>query len=174
MAGSPSTRFLLSQSIDFYAELLAEDDVISQNVPTHHSVKNLSEETTAAVYKGLPRCVRDIYERCGIIEPYAWQAECLLMEDVLQGRNLVYGLPTSAGAVPERNLTPCRKELRRGHNSSQGRRNSSPQSSIGPSVRQPHAGEVFQVGNDCCGCSDPHRSHPPPCLISDSKGLSWN
>ncbi|XP_075244842.1 DNA polymerase theta-like [Convolutriloba macropyga] len=46
----------------------------------------------------LPKAVADIYEtQCGITTVFDWQHECLTTTGVLNGRNLVFSAPTSAG-----------------------------------------------------------------------------
>nr|XP_039271049.1 DNA polymerase theta-like [Styela clava] len=46
---------------------------------------------------GLPQCVLDQYNKNGLESMFQWQAECLSINGVLDGRNLVYAAPTSAG-----------------------------------------------------------------------------
>ncbi|XP_056408573.1 DNA polymerase theta, partial [Hyla sarda] len=46
---------------------------------------------------GLPRAVLDTYASLGVRHMFEWQAECLMMGRVLEGKNLVYSAPTSAG-----------------------------------------------------------------------------
>ncbi|XP_042865844.1 DNA polymerase theta-like [Penaeus japonicus] len=48
--------------------------------------------------------VIDRYIKCGIQTMFPWQAECLSLPEVLDGRNLVYSAPTSAGE----NLGECK------------------------------------------------------------------
>ena len=46
----------------------------------------------------LPRAVAEVYEKqAGISEVFDWQYECLTNTAVLQGKNLVFSAPTSAG-----------------------------------------------------------------------------
>ncbi|XP_063716412.1 DNA polymerase theta-like [Symsagittifera roscoffensis] len=46
----------------------------------------------------LPKAVAEIYEsQCGITTVFDWQYECLTTTGVLQGKNLVFSAPTSAG-----------------------------------------------------------------------------
>ncbi|AWP05663.1 putative DNA polymerase theta isoform 3 [Scophthalmus maximus] len=46
---------------------------------------------------GLPKPVLDRYQKHGVTRMFEWQAQCLSVGHVLQGRNLVYSAPTSAG-----------------------------------------------------------------------------
>ncbi|KAG8522018.1 DNA polymerase theta, partial [Galemys pyrenaicus] len=46
---------------------------------------------------GLPAAVLEKYHSFGIKNMFEWQAECLLLGQVLEGKNLVYSAPTSAG-----------------------------------------------------------------------------
>ena len=46
---------------------------------------------------GLPDPVLAQYHRCNITHMFPWQAECLALGKVLDGGNLVYSAPTSAG-----------------------------------------------------------------------------
>ena len=46
---------------------------------------------------GIPPKVLEQYEKRGITSMFEWQAECLILPDVLSGGNLVYSAPTSAG-----------------------------------------------------------------------------
>ncbi|KAL0994986.1 hypothetical protein UPYG_G00130290 [Umbra pygmaea] len=46
---------------------------------------------------GLPGPVLERYRRHGVSSMFPWQAQCLSLGRVLQGRNLVYSAPTSAG-----------------------------------------------------------------------------
>ena len=46
---------------------------------------------------GIPELVLEQYSRRGISSMYEWQAECLMKPGVLQGGNLVFSAPTSAG-----------------------------------------------------------------------------
>ncbi|KAK6305841.1 hypothetical protein J4Q44_G00246210 [Coregonus suidteri] len=46
---------------------------------------------------GLPAVVLDRYRRHGVSSMFPWQAQCLSLGRVLQGHNLVYSAPTSAG-----------------------------------------------------------------------------
>ncbi|XP_004709845.1 DNA polymerase theta [Echinops telfairi] len=46
---------------------------------------------------GLPQTVLEKYHSFGVKKMFEWQAECLLLGQVLEGKNLVYSAPTSAG-----------------------------------------------------------------------------
>ena len=46
---------------------------------------------------GIPDLVLEQYSRRGITSMYKWQAECLMQPGILQGGNLVFSAPTSAG-----------------------------------------------------------------------------
>ncbi|XP_037692415.1 DNA polymerase theta isoform X2 [Choloepus didactylus] len=46
---------------------------------------------------GLPKAVLEKYHSFGVQKMFEWQAECLLLGRVLEGKNLVYSAPTSAG-----------------------------------------------------------------------------
>nr|XP_056704350.1 DNA polymerase theta [Euleptes europaea] len=46
---------------------------------------------------GLPKAVLEKYHRLGVVHMFQWQAECLMVGQALEGKNLVYSAPTSAG-----------------------------------------------------------------------------
>ncbi|KAM3864859.1 DNA polymerase theta [Diretmus argenteus] len=46
---------------------------------------------------GLPKPVLERYKKHGVTHMFEWQAQCLTVGQVLQGHNLVYSAPTSAG-----------------------------------------------------------------------------
>ncbi|KAJ8405900.1 hypothetical protein AAFF_G00313370 [Aldrovandia affinis] len=46
---------------------------------------------------GLPKPVLERYQSLGVVRMFEWQAECLTLGRVLEGKNLVYSAPTSAG-----------------------------------------------------------------------------
>ncbi|XP_044856994.1 DNA polymerase theta [Mauremys mutica] len=46
---------------------------------------------------GLPEVVLEKYRSLGVVHMFEWQAECLMLGEVLEGKNLVYSAPTSAG-----------------------------------------------------------------------------
>ncbi|XP_009578523.1 PREDICTED: DNA polymerase theta, partial [Fulmarus glacialis] len=45
----------------------------------------------------LPKAVLEKYHSLGVVQMFEWQAECLMLGEVLEGKNLVYSAPTSAG-----------------------------------------------------------------------------
>uniref|UniRef100_A0A673KMD3 DNA polymerase theta-like n=1 Tax=Sinocyclocheilus rhinocerous TaxID=307959 RepID=A0A673KMD3_9TELE len=46
---------------------------------------------------GLPKPALEKYQSLGVQRMFEWQAECLTLGKVLEGQNLVYSAPTSAG-----------------------------------------------------------------------------
>ncbi|XP_059194228.1 DNA polymerase theta [Centropristis striata] len=46
---------------------------------------------------GLPKPVLERYQKHGVTHMFEWQAQCLTVGQVLQGGNLIYSAPTSAG-----------------------------------------------------------------------------
>ncbi|OQR69619.1 DNA polymerase theta-like [Tropilaelaps mercedesae] len=46
---------------------------------------------------GLPSAIVDNYQEKGVTRMFPWQVQCLMSSGVLQGKNLVYSAPTSAG-----------------------------------------------------------------------------
>ncbi|KAM8975158.1 LOW QUALITY PROTEIN: DNA polymerase theta [Pelodytes ibericus] len=46
---------------------------------------------------GLPKAVLETYSTLGVSQMFEWQADCLMLGQVLEGKNLVYSAPTSAG-----------------------------------------------------------------------------
>uniref|UniRef100_A0A3Q3EAY4 DEAD/DEAH-box helicase domain-containing protein n=1 Tax=Labrus bergylta TaxID=56723 RepID=A0A3Q3EAY4_9LABR len=46
---------------------------------------------------GLPKPILERYHKHGVTHMFEWQAQCLSVGQVLQGGNLVYSAPTSAG-----------------------------------------------------------------------------
>lgn len=56
-----------------------------------------SQERLELKHWGLPEVVLKQYHNCGIQVMFPWQSECLAKGNVLNGGNLVYSAPTSAG-----------------------------------------------------------------------------
>ncbi|XP_060054263.1 DNA polymerase theta [Erinaceus europaeus] len=63
-----------------------------QTIPDDHQTDKL-----LLANWGLPTAVLDKYHSFGVKKMFEWQAECLLLGQVLEGKNLVYSAPTSAG-----------------------------------------------------------------------------
>ncbi|KAM6382615.1 LOW QUALITY PROTEIN: DNA polymerase theta [Alca torda] len=61
------------------------------NIPEDHADKLLLASW------GLPKAVVEKYHSLGVVQMFEWQAECLMLGQVLEGKNLVYSAPTSAG-----------------------------------------------------------------------------
>lgn len=50
---------------------------------------------------GLPKAVLEKYHSLGVVQMFEWQAECLMLGQVLEGKNLVYsGMQTSHRSDP--------------------------------------------------------------------------
>ncbi|GFN83271.1 DNA polymerase theta-like [Plakobranchus ocellatus] len=58
---------------------------------------SVSEDKRQLAQWGLPEPVLEAYRGQGVTTMFEWQAECLLTDHVLDGRNLVFSAPTSAG-----------------------------------------------------------------------------
>ncbi|XP_078265179.1 DNA polymerase theta-like [Rhinoraja longicauda] len=62
---------------------------------------------------GIPRVVLEKYRSLGVVRIFEWQAECLTQHRVLEGRNLVYSAPTSAGKTLVAELLILKRVLER-------------------------------------------------------------
>nr|KAF6478350.1 DNA polymerase theta [Molossus molossus] len=62
---------------------------------------------------GLPTAVLEKYHSFGVKKMFKWQAECLLLGQVLEGKNLVYSAPTSAGKTLVAELLILKRVLER-------------------------------------------------------------
>uniref|UniRef100_UPI00398EBF00 DNA polymerase theta n=1 Tax=Pristiophorus japonicus TaxID=55135 RepID=UPI00398EBF00 len=62
---------------------------------------------------GLPKSVLEKYRSMGVVSIFEWQAECLTQHRVLEGRNLVYSAPTSAGKTLVAELLILKRVLER-------------------------------------------------------------
>uniref|UniRef100_A0A8D2IKD5 DNA polymerase theta n=1 Tax=Varanus komodoensis TaxID=61221 RepID=A0A8D2IKD5_VARKO len=60
---------------------------------------------------GLPKPVLEKYHGLGVVHMFQWQAECLMLGQVLEGKNLVYSAPTSAGKTLVAELLILKKVL---------------------------------------------------------------
>ena len=76
---------------------------------SNHSLS--SQEKLELSNWGLPHNVLNQYERNGIHSMFPWQVECLSSGQVLQGKNLVYSAPTSAGKTLVAELLMLKKVL---------------------------------------------------------------
>ena len=76
---------------------------------SNHSLN--SQEKLELSNWGLPQNVLNQYERNGIHSMFPWQVECLSSGQVLQGKNLVYSAPTSAGKTLVAELLMLKKVL---------------------------------------------------------------
>ncbi|KAA0720083.1 DNA polymerase theta [Triplophysa tibetana] len=63
---------------------------------------------------GLPKPVLDKYQSLGVQRIFEWQAECLTLGNVLEGQNLVYSAPTSAGKTLVSELLILKRVLETG------------------------------------------------------------
>ncbi|KAF8772980.1 DNA polymerase theta like protein [Argiope bruennichi] len=59
--------------------------------------KGIMEKVYSLSQWGLPLSIVEAYKSRNISKMFQWQYECLCMKDVLDGRNLVFSAPTSAG-----------------------------------------------------------------------------
>ena len=72
--------------------------VVVEHSSMHHSNSSYStDEKCEMRFWGLPEVVLMRYGQKGITKMFEWQAECLGVGSVLEGGNLVYSAPTSAG-----------------------------------------------------------------------------
>lgn len=77
-----------------------------------HSLLNTQERLQLRSW-GLPDSVLKQYERNGVQSMFPWQAECLGVGKVLEGGNLVYSAPTSAGKTLVAELLMLKQVLER-------------------------------------------------------------
>lgn len=66
-----------------------------------------------ASFFGLPACVERVFRQRGVRSLYAWQREVLTRQDVAEGCNFVYSLPTSGGKTLVAEVVLMRTVLRR-------------------------------------------------------------
>ena len=59
--------------------------------------KTNTKEKLRLTQWGIPQPVLEQYSKRGIVSMYQWQADCLMLPGVLQGKNLIFSAPTSAG-----------------------------------------------------------------------------
>ncbi|XP_048577953.1 DNA polymerase theta isoform X3 [Nematostella vectensis] len=72
---------------------------------------NPSAQTLELASWGLPPAVLQRYHDIGITHMFQWQADCLCTGNVLQGGNLVYSAPTSAGKTMVAELLMLKRVL---------------------------------------------------------------
>ncbi|MBN3292061.1 DPOLQ polymerase, partial [Polypterus senegalus] len=71
--------------------LACTEGSIHMAVPAEQSEKLLLSNWS------LPKSVLQKYQSYGVVKMFEWQAECLTMGQVLEGKNIIYSAPTSAG-----------------------------------------------------------------------------
>lgn len=69
------------------------------------------EDCLDLAYWGLPSQVISAYRSRNINKMFQWQYECLSMKNVLNGKNLVYSAPTSAGKTLVAEILMLKKVL---------------------------------------------------------------
>ncbi|XP_072254555.1 DNA polymerase theta [Pyxicephalus adspersus] len=76
---------------------LLENSLAATGHSVHMAVpEDLADKLLLASW-GLPGAVLEKYGHLGVVQMFEWQAECLMLGQVLSGKNLVYSAPTSAG-----------------------------------------------------------------------------
>ncbi|XP_028300327.1 DNA polymerase theta isoform X2 [Gouania willdenowi] len=83
-------------SIPSGLELSTLTDTLPQAGVALHAPGEQEEKLLLSSW-GLPKPVLERYQRHGVTHMFEWQAQCLAVGHVLQGGNLVYSAPTSAG-----------------------------------------------------------------------------
>ena len=98
IGSTPKSQRVANNSVSFLT-------TPSKNVKNHLLLSNW----------GLPDKVLEQYASRGITSMFEWQAECLMLPEILTGRNLVYSAPTSAGKtlIAELLALKCVLELRK-------------------------------------------------------------
>jgi DNA polymerase theta len=64
-------------------------------VPAKRAAPN--DDIKSLAYHGMPQYIVDNYAQKGVKELFNWQAECLSLQKVQRGGNIVYSAPTSGG-----------------------------------------------------------------------------
>ncbi|XP_052244253.1 DNA polymerase theta-like [Dreissena polymorpha] len=72
---------------------------------------DVDQDSLALSSWGLPAVVLNQYAARGITHMFQWQAECLMLGNVLNGGNLVYSAPTSAGKTMVAELLVLKRVL---------------------------------------------------------------
>uniref|UniRef100_A0A8D0YDW5 DNA polymerase theta n=1 Tax=Sus scrofa TaxID=9823 RepID=A0A8D0YDW5_PIG len=106
-SASSSDSFLGSGGDSFDSPLIHSGPVLSPPAGLRRSLKDGGEckqkfpddqmDKLLLANWGLPTVVLEKYHSFGVKKMFEWQAECLLLGQVLEGKNLVYSAPTSAG-----------------------------------------------------------------------------
>ncbi|XP_018101295.1 DNA polymerase theta isoform X2 [Xenopus laevis] len=73
------------------------DSVCASGLGPHMALPDALADKLMLASWGLPKTILDKYGSLGVTQMFEWQAECLMLGQVLEGRNLVYSAPTSAG-----------------------------------------------------------------------------
>ena len=81
----------------------------SRPLPPKRDIESFPNRRVPLSYFGLPQYMLDYYAKKGVHELYEWQGRCLLMEGVLEGRNLSYTAPTSGGKSLVAEILMCRR-----------------------------------------------------------------
>ncbi|XP_076065262.1 DNA polymerase theta [Oratosquilla oratoria] len=99
-------------------KLLAESPggtILKSPLDTTGNTTVLSSQTKLQLGSwGLPDAILKCYEECGVQTMFPWQAECLTQPGVLDGHNLVYSAPTSAGKTLVAELLLVKKVIESG------------------------------------------------------------
>ncbi|XP_074546756.1 DNA polymerase theta [Halichoeres trimaculatus] len=77
-------------------DLSSLNDTVHQPGLALHAPAGQAEKLLLSSW-GLPKPVLERYKKHKVTHMFEWQAQCLTVGDVLQGGNLVYSAPTSAG-----------------------------------------------------------------------------
>ncbi|CAJ1052154.1 LOW QUALITY PROTEIN: DNA polymerase theta [Xyrichtys novacula] len=101
MAKAKLQRSMQNQSVSVLTvpsglDLSTLNDTVHQPGIALHAPAGQAEKLLLSSW-GLPKPVLQRYEKHGVTHMFEWQAQCLTVGEVLQGKNLVYSAPTSAG-----------------------------------------------------------------------------
>ncbi|XP_064631706.1 helicase POLQ-like [Lineus longissimus] len=106
-ARAPSLKDKLKQRLQENAQKSTPQNLRMQNLRREslelakreaETIQKEGAEYDIGPFYGLPSKVRGLFEKLrGISKFYDWQHECLTLESVRHGKNLIYSLPTSGG-----------------------------------------------------------------------------